>query len=420
MIDILSNMNHANYCLMCKNARCQKNCPISTPIPEIIKLYKEGNKLEAGKILFDNNPLSVFCAIVCPHENQCKGNCIRGIKGEPVAFHEIEYEISKEYLELNDVEKPKSNGIKVAVIGSGPAGITVAIQLRRKGYDVTIFEKNERIGGVLSYGIPRFRLPSSNMDALEKRLKSMGIKIKINSMIGPVVTLSKLFEDGYKSIFIGTGVWNPKRLNIKGETFGHAYYAIDYLRTPERYDLGENVIVIGAGNVAMDAARSAKYYGSKNVTVCYRRDFENMTATKHEISEAKNEKVNFETFKAPVEIVDGGIILEDTKKVVNEDGSTSLVTVEGSAKFYPCDSVLIAVSQVPRNTIVVNNKGLDVKHGGLILTDEFGQTTREGVFACGDVTHGARTVIEAVVDAKKVSESMEHYLQQFIEVPELV
>lgn len=420
MIDILSNMNQANYCLMCKNARCQKNCPINTPIPQIVELYREGNKLEAGKILFDNNPLSVFCAIVCPHENQCKGNCIRGIKGEPVAFHEIEYEISKEYLELSKVEKPESNGVKVAIIGSGPAGITVAIQLRNKGYDVTIFEKNERIGGVLAYGIPRFRLPSSNMDALEKRLKDMGIKIKINSMIGPVVTLSKLFEDGYKSIFIGTGVWNPRRLNIKGETFGHAYYAIDYLRTPERYDLGENVIVIGAGNVAMDAARSAKYYGSKNVTICYRRDFEDMTATKHEISEAKNEKVNFETFKAPVEIVDGGIILEDTKKVVNEDGSTSLVTVEGSAKFYPCDSVLIAVSQVPRNTIVVNNKGLDVKHGGLLLTDEFGQTTRDGVYACGDVTHGARTVIEAVVDAKKVSESMDHYLQQFIKVPELV
>ncbi len=420
MIDVLSNMNQANYCLMCKNARCQKNCPISTPIPQIVSLYREGNKLEAGKILFDNNPLSVFCAIVCPHENQCKGNCIRGIKGEPVAFHEIEYEISKEYLELTKVEKPESNGVKVAVIGSGPAGITVAIQLRNKGYDVTIFEKNERIGGVLSYGIPSFRLPSSNMDALEKRLKAMGIKIKINSMIGPVVTLSKLFEDGYKSIFIGTGVWNPRRLNIKGETLGHAYYAIDYLRTPERYDLGENVIVIGAGNVAMDAARSAKYYGSKNVTICYRRDFEDMTATKHEISEAKNEKVNFETFKAPVEIVDGGIILEDTKKIVNEDGSTSLVTVEGSAKFYPCDSVLIAVSQVPRNTIVINNKGLDVKHGGLLLTDEFGQTTRDGVYACGDVTHGARTVIEAVVDAKKVSESMDHYLQQFINVPETV
>ena len=418
MIDILSNMSQANYCLICKNARCQKNCPINTPIPQIINLYKEGNKLEAGKILFDNNPLSVFCAIVCPHENQCKGNCIRGIKGEPVAFHEIEYEISKEYLELDTIEKTESNGVKVAIIGSGPAGITVAIQLRRKGYDVTIFEKNERIGGVLSYGIPSFRLPSSNMDALEKRLKSLGIKIKINSMIGPVVTLSKLFEDGYRSIFIGSGVWNPRKLNIKGETFGHAYYAIDYLRSPERYDLGENVIVIGAGNVAMDAARSAKYYGSKNVTICYRRDFEDMTATKHEISEAKKEEVNFETFKAPVEIVDDGIILEDTKKIVNEDGSTSLVTVEGSAKFYPCDSVLIAVSQVPRNTIVINNKGLDVKHSGLLLTDEFGQTTRDGVFACGDVTHGARTVIEAVVDAKKVSESMDNYLQQFINVSE--
>ncbi|MGL5312528.1 MAG: NAD(P)-dependent oxidoreductase [Peptostreptococcaceae bacterium] len=414
MIDILNNLKEANNCLLCKNARCQKNCPIDTPIPEIIKLYKEDRKLEAGKILFDNNPLSAFCAIVCPHENQCKGNCIKGIKGEPVAFHDIEYEISKEYLETIDVEKTKSNGVKVAVVGSGPAGLTVALELRRRGYDVTIFEKNEKIGGILTYGIPDFRLPRSNMELLEKRLKAKGISIKINSMIGPVVTLSKLLDDGYKAIFIGTGVWNPKRLNIKGETFGHVHYAIDYLRTPKSYDLGDNVIVIGAGNVAMDAARSAKYYGSKNVSVYYRRDVEDMTATKHEISEAKHEGVNFETFKAPVEVVDGGIIFEDTKKVVNEDGSTSLVSVEGSAKFYPCDTVLVAISQVPRNTIAINNKGLDVGQSGLIITDEFGQTTREGVYACGDVTNGARTVIEAVVDGKKVCDSMDRYLQQFI------
>ncbi len=402
------------YSIQCKNARCQKNCPIDTPIPDIIKLYKEGNLKEAGKILFENNPLSAVCSIVCPHENQCRGNCIKGIKDEPVHFHDIEYEISTKYLEEMKIEKPKKNGIKVAIIGAGPAGITVAFELSRKGYDVTIFEKNEKIGGVLTYGIPEFRLSRDIIDLIYKRLRDLGVKIKINALIGPVVTLDKLFEDGYKSIFIGTGVWNPKKLNIKGETLGHVHYAIDYLRTPSSYDLGDKVIVIGAGNVAMDAAISAKYYGSKEVVVAYRRGFEDMSATKHEISEAKKEGVIFNTFKSPVEIVDEGILLEDTYKVENSDGSFSLVAVEGSQKLYECDTILVAISQVPKNTIVINNKGIDTKHNGLILTNEKGQTTRDGVFACGDVTHGARTVIEAVVDAKDVAVSMDHYLQQFI------
>lgn len=402
------------YSIQCKNARCQKNCPIDTPIPDIIKLYKEGNLKEAGKILFENNPLSAVCSIVCPHENQCRGNCIKGIKDEPVRFHDIEYEISTKYLEEMKIEKPKKNGIKVAIIGAGPAGITVAFELSRKGYDVTIFEKNEKIGGVLTYGIPEFRLSRDIIDLIYKRLRDLGVKIKINALIGPVVTLDKLFEDGYKSIFIGTGVWNPKKLNIKGETLGHVHYAIDYLRTPSSYDLGDKVIVIGAGNVAMDAAISAKYYGSKEVVVAYRRGFEDMSATKHEISEAKKEGVIFNTFKSPVEIVDEGILLEDTYKVENSDGSFSLVAVEGSQKLYECDTILVAISQVPKNTIVINNKGIDTKHNGLILTNEKGQTTRDGVFACGDVTHGARTVIEAVVDAKDVAVSMDHYLQQFI------
>lgn len=411
---MLNNIIEANRCIQCKNARCQKNCPINTPIPDIIKLYKEGNLKEAGKILFENNPLSAVCSIVCPHENQCRGNCIKGIKDEPVRFHDIEYEISTKYLEEMEVEKPKKNGIKVAIIGAGPAGITVAFELSRKGYDVTIFEKNEKIGGVLTYGIPEFRLSRDIIDLIYKRLRDLGVKIKINALIGPVVTLDKLFEDGYKSIFIGTGVWNPKKLNIKGETLGHVHYAIDYLRTPSSYDLGDKVIVIGAGNVAMDAAISAKYYGSKEVVVAYRRGFEDMSATKHEISEAKKEGVIFNTFKSPVEIVDEGILLEDTYKVENSDGSFSLVAVEGSQKLYECDSILVAISQVPKNTIVINNKGIDTKHNGLILTNEKGQTTRDGVFACGDVTHGARTVIEAVVDAKDVAVSMDHYLQQFI------
>lgn len=411
---MLKNLNEANKCIICKNARCQNNCPINTPIPQIIELYKDGKIKEAGKILFENNPLSAICAIVCPHENQCRGNCIKGIKGEPVHFHDIEHEISSEYLENINLKKPKQNGVKVAIVGSGPAGITVALNLALRGYDVTIFEKNEKIGGVLTYGIPSFRLPRTNIDLLEKRLKELGVKIKINSLIGPVVTLSKLFEDGYKSIFIGTGVWNPRRLDIKGESLGHVHYAINYLRSPESYDLGNKVIVIGAGNVAMDASRSAKYYGSDNVEIFYRRDFDSMSATKHEIHDAQNEGVLFKTFKAPVEIVDEGIIFEDTEVVVNEDGTESLVSIEGSQKLYECDSILIAISQVPKNNIVINNKGLDTQNNGLLMTNEFGQTTREGVFACGDVTNGAKTVIEAVVDAKKVCDSMDNYLKQFI------
>lgn len=404
-------LNEANYCLLCKNARCKKNCPISTPIPEIISLYKENKFEEAGKILFENNPLSAICAIVCPHENQCSGNCIRGIKGEPVRFYNIEQELSFEYLKNMEINKPESNGIKVAIVGSGPAGITVAFELAKKGYDITIFEKNEKIGGVLTYGIPSFRLPENIINLLGQRLKEYGVKIKINSLVGPVVTLDKLFEDGYKSIFIGTGVWNPRKLNIKGETFGHCHYAINYLKSPHLYDLGEKVVVVGAGNVAMDAARSAKHYGAKEVYVTYRRDFEDMTATKHEINESKEEGVLFNTFKAPVEIVDEGIILADTKKVINEDGSTSLITIKNSEKLFECDSVLIAVSQEAKNNIVVNNKGLNIKKGGLLYTNEFGQTTREGVFACGDVAHGASTVIEAVVAAKKISQSMDDYIQ---------
>ena len=281
---MINNLQEAENCMLCKKARCQKNCPINTPIPQVIQLYKNGEIEKAGEILFNNNPLSVICAIVCPHEKQCRGNCIRGIKKEPVHFHSIEQEISTEYLKNTQFIKPESNGIKVAVIGSGPAGLTVAFELAKKGYDVTIFEKNEKIGGVLTYGIPDFRLSRELIDLLVSRLLDLGVKIKINSIVGPVITLNKLFKDGYKSIFIGTGVWNPKRLDIKGETFGHSHYAIDYLKSPKYYSLGKKVVVIGAGNVAMDAARTAKRNGAEEVYVAYRRDFEDMTATKHETS----------------------------------------------------------------------------------------------------------------------------------------
>ncbi|MGL5647620.1 MAG: FAD-dependent oxidoreductase, partial [Clostridium sp.] len=245
----------ADRCLLCKNPRCKTACPINTPIPEIISLYREGKNEEAGKILFENNPLSAVCAIVCPHEDQCAGNCIRGIKGEPIHFYEIEEEISGDYLEKVKFEKGLRTKDSVAIIGGGPAGITIAFILAQKGYKVTIFEAHEKIGGVLRYGIPEYRLPNSMIDSISDKLVQLGVQIRPNIMVGPVLTLDRLIEDGYKAVFIGTGVWNAKKLNIKGETLGNVHYAIDYLKAPEVYDVGKVVCVIGAGNVAMDAAR---------------------------------------------------------------------------------------------------------------------------------------------------------------------
>ncbi|MDP4145899.1 MAG: NAD(P)-dependent oxidoreductase [Bacillota bacterium] len=399
----------ANRCLMCKNPRCKQNCPISTPIPEVIQLFKENELERAGALLFNNNPLSVICSIVCPHEEQCKGNCVRGIKGEPVQFYEIEKYISTNFLEKVEFKPGTSNGDRVAIVGSGPAGITIAFVLAQKGYKVTIFESKDKIGGVLRYGIPEFRLPKDILDKIHEKLIQIGVKIRPNTLIGPVLTMDKLFSDGYKAIFLGTGVWNPKTLDIKGESLGNAHYAIDYLKSPNVYNLGRRVCVIGAGNVAMDAARTAKRNGAQDVCIIYRKDFEDMTATKAEIEEAKEDGVRFELFKAPVEILEEGLKYVETKKITNEDGKVITIAIDGTEKLYECDSVIIAVSQSPRNNIVANNKGIETNKQGLLITDEYGHTTREGVFASGDVVTGARTVVEAVKYAKGVAESMDEY-----------
>jgi glutamate synthase (NADPH/NADH) small chain len=301
------------------------------------------------------------------------------------------------------------NKDRIAVVGAGPAGITIAFMLASKGYRITIFESKEKIGGVLRYGIPSFRLPKDILDKIHKRLVQMGVKIRPNARVGPVITIDRLFADGYKAIFIGTGVWNPRALNIKGETLGNVHYAIDYLKAPEVYDLGKKVCVIGAGNVAMDAARTAKRNGVESVTVLYRKGFEDITATKSEIEEAKEDGVAFELFKSPLEIIDDGVKYIETKKIVNEEGKTETVSIEGSEGFFPCDSVIIAVSQMPRNIIVTNNKGLQTGRHGLLIADESGHTTREGVFSAGDVVTGAKTVVEAVNHAKVVAQAMDDY-----------
>lgn len=407
----MSYLEDANHCLMCKHPKCRQNCPIDTPIPDIIGLYKEGNYQEAGKILFENNPLSAVCALVCPHEDQCAGNCIRGIKGEPVKFYKIEHELSSQYLENLEMPIPKQTKDRIAIIGGGPAGITIAFILAQRGYRITLFDAHDKIGGVLRYGIPEYRLPKHLVDNIEECLVRIGVKIRPNTLIGPVIPLDRLFEDGYKAVFIGTGVWNPKTLNIKGETLGNAHFAIDYLKSPETYRLGKKVAVIGAGNVAMDAAQMAKQSGA-DVTILYRKGFEQMTATKFEIEEAKENGINFRLFRAPLEITDDGLRLALTENVTGEDGRIVTKILEGQEEFFECDSVIIAVSQNPKTNIISTTQDLETNRWGLLVTDNLGNTTKEGTFASGDVVTGAKTVVQAVAQAKVVAETIDEYCQK--------
>lgn len=400
-------LDEAEKCLECKNPSCRKGCPINTPIPTVIKLLKENKLDEAGKILFENNPLTTICSLVCNHEKQCEGNCVLGKKGSPVHFSAIESYISSAYAPKIKSEKSENNGSKVAIVGSGPAGLTIAIVLARYGYQVTIFEGRDRIGGVLRYGIPEFRLPKKVIDDLQYRhLELNGIKIRPNIRIGDAIGVDDLFRDGYKAIFLGTGAWKPRALHIKGETLGHVHFAINYLNNPSVYKLGENVVIIGAGNAAMDVARTAIRNGSRHVT-CFSLE-KKVAASDYEFRYATLEGVKFRYNLKPVEIVDDGIIFREVKEY--EDGT--LEEVEGSDKFYQCDSVIIAISQKPRNSLASKTEGLEATKNGLMVIDEFGHTGRDGIFAAGDVVHGARTVVEAVAHSKMVAESMHRYVQE--------
>lgn len=399
-------MEEADRCLGCKKPQCQQGCPINTPIPEIIKLLKENKLDDAGRKLFENNPLTTVCSLVCNHENQCEGHCVLGRKGAPVHFSTIENYISTTYANKMTKGPAKSNGMKVAIIGSGPAGLTIAVILARYGYDVTIFEGKDKIGGVLRYGIPEFRLPKSVLEDFKYRhLDLKGIKFRPNTHIGGAIGIDDLFRDGYKAIFVGTGVWKPNALHIKGETLGHVHFGIHYLNNPDSYSLGERVIVIGAGNAAMDVARTAIRKGVRYLT-CFSLS-KKVAASKHEFSYAQLEGVEFEYNKAPVEITDDGVIFKDI--IENEDGT--FTDVPDSARLYEADSVIISISQGPQNRIVNTTDGLKANQKGLLVADETGHTSRPGIFASGDVVNGARTVVEAVAHSKVVAESMHQYMQ---------
>ena len=399
-------MDEANRCLGCKVPQCQKGCPISTPVPEVIKLLKANKLDEAGKMLFENKPLTTVCSLVCNHENQCEGHCVLGRKGAPVHFSTIESYISTTYANKMTQGPAPSNGMRAAIIGSGPAGLTIAVILARYGYNVTIFEGKDKIGGVLRYGIPEFRLPKSVLDDFKYRhLDLKGIKFRPNTHIGGAIGIDDLFRDGYKAIFVGTGVWKPNALHIKGETLGNVHFGINYLNNPDSYQLGKRVIVIGAGNAAMDVARTAIRKGVQDLT-CFSIT-KQVAASKHEFSYAQLEGVQFEYNMAPVEITDNGVIFKDV--IENEDGT--FTDVPDSTHFFPADSVIISISQGPQNRIVNTTEGLAATKKGLLVADETGHTTRPGIFASGDVVNGARTVVEAVAHSKVVAESMHQYMQ---------
>lgn len=395
----------AKRCLNCKKPLCRTGCPINTPIPDMISMFLNGKIREAGKMVFENNPLSVVCSIVCNHANQCQGHCIRGIKGDPVEVSSIENFVSSAYLDSIELDKAEPNGIKVAVVGAGPAGITISIKMAQLGYDVTIFESKSEIGGVLRFGIPEFRLPKSIIEKYEKLLRRLGVKIKFNVTIGKAFGVEELFRDGFKAISIGTGVTWPICLNIKGETLGHVHYGVHYLARPEVYELGDSMIVIGAGNVAMDVARTGLRRGVKDVRIFVRSD--KYSASDEEKEYAEIEGAQFVYNKSPVEITDEGVLFADTVC----DENHKVISTSKETALYKADSVMICVSQRPSNLILTQTAGLETNERGLVKINEDGSTSRAGLFASGDVVRGAKTVVEAAETSKKVAYAMDKYLK---------
>ncbi|NCC83698.1 MAG: NAD(P)-dependent oxidoreductase [Clostridia bacterium] len=393
----------AERCLQCKKPRCREGCPIKNPIPQFIRMLKEGKIKEAGNLVFTNNPLSIVCSLVCPHEKFCEGHCIMGIKSTPVHISTIEQYIADYNLDMLDIYSSGEYEGKVGIIGGGPAGIAMAFYMARRGYDVTIYEASERIGGILRYGIPDFRLPSVHIDRLERQLRSLGVKIHPNTLIGPVTTVPDLFRDGFDALFMSTGVWRPNKMNIKGESLSNVHYAINYLKSSELYNLGRDVVVIGAGNVAMDAARtSMRSLHTQNVTVLYRRDEADMPCRKEEYEYTRMDGVQFEFFTQVDEFTEDGVWVHDTREPIGQE----------NRRFIPCNSSIVAISQGPQSNVVSTESRIRLDHKGLVITDENMQTTMEGVYASGDVVTGAKTVVEAEAAAKRCANAMHNYIQR--------
>ncbi len=429
-------IDEAKRCLNCKNPACRTGCPVAVRIPEFIAKVAEGEFEAAYDIITSTNSLPAVCGRVCPQEKQCESKCVRGLKGESVGIGRLERFVADWHmaeqakLEKVEVEVPASNGHRIAVVGSGPAGLTCAGDLRKMGYDVTIFEALHKSGGVLVYGIPQFRLPKEIVAKEIDNLKAMGVKIVNNAIIGKSETVDELFEDGFEAVFIGSGAGLPQFLHIPGENLLGVYTANELLTRVnlmkayrDDYDTPikhfHRVAVVGAGNVAMDAARVAKRLGAEHVYICYRRGRDELPARLEEVEHAEAEGIEFHLLNNPTRILAGedGFVtgIELLRQELGEPdakGRRSPVPVPGSEWVLDVDTVIIAIGTSPNPLIRNTTGGLTFTRKGGIEADEGGVTAREGVFAGGDAVTGAATVILAMGAGKAGAVSIDKYIKE--------
>lgn len=424
-------IDEAARCLNCKNMPCVSGCPVNIAIPHFIKKIAESDYEGAYRILADSSSLPAVCGRVCPQESQCEAKCVRGIKGEPVAIGRLERFAADWHNEhaTQTLEKPQSNGHRVAVIGSGPSGLTCAGDLAKLGYDVTVFEALHTAGGVLVYGIPEFRLPKSIVQKEIDNLTALGVKIETNMVIGKILSIDELLEDGYEAVFIGTGAGLPRFMGIPGENLCGVYSANEFLTrinlmkayrdnaaTPIMH--GKNVVVVGGGNVAMDAARCAKRLGAENVYIVYRRGEAELPARAEEVEHAKEEGIIFRLLNNPTRIIgdeNGNAAQIECVKMglgePDESGRRRPVEIEGSQFTIDADCVIMAIGTSPNPLIKSTTEGLECSRHGGIITDEHGLTSREGVYAGGDAVTGAATVILAMGAGKTAAAAIDEYIR---------
>lgn len=425
-------MEEATRCLNCKHKPCVSGCPVHIEIPSFIQEVAKGNFEGAYDIIAQSSSLPAVCGRVCPQESQCEAKCVRGIKTEPVGIGRLERFVADWHNAQENVEikKPKSNGHKVAVIGSGPAGLTCAGDLAKKGYDVTVFEALHLAGGVLVYGIPEFRLPKAIVQKEVDTLKALGVKVETNMVIGRVISIDELMDDyGFESVFIGSGAGLPRFMNIPGENLCGVYSANEFLtRTNlmKAYKDGsatpimhaKKVAVVGGGNVAMDAARSAMRLGADEVYIVYRRSEEELPARAEEVEHAKEEGIIFKVLNNPIEIlgdenefVKGMRVQKMELGEPDASGRRRPVPVEGSEFELEVDAVIMSIGTSPNPLIKSTTEGLETQKWGGIVADENGLTSREGVFAGGDAVTGAATVILAMGAGKTAAAAIDEYIQ---------
>ena len=425
-------IEEANRCLKCKNPKCVTGCPVNIRIPDFIAKVQEGDFKAAYEIISSTNALPALSGRVCPQESQCECHCVRGIKGEPVAIGRLERFCADWYREnINTMpEKVETNGTKVAVVGSGPAGLTAASDLAKKGYAVTMFEALHTAGGVLVYGIPEFRLPKAIVANEVKKLEALGVEVMTNMVIGRVLTIDELFDMGYKAVFVGSGAGLPMFMNIPGEALKGVMSANEYLtRTNlmKAYDPAADtpviqskaVAVVGGGNVAMDAARCAMRLGAEHVYIVYRRGEAEMPARLEEVHHAKEEGIELKTLCNPVEILgDENGRVRGMKCVRMELGEPDAsgrrrpVEIPGSEFILDVDTVVMSLGTSPNPLIRSTTPGLDTNRKGCLIVDENEMTTREGVFAGGDAVTGAATVILAMGAGKKAADAIHAFLNK--------